>query len=191
MNKTSHKIIKAFKILLNDYPYNDITVNMIVEKCDINRNTFYYHFENIESLLFEISEDVINRIISKYFSFESSADCIIPLIKYMESHKKSILHIYNSAERSTCIHGIEDLCYYSVNKYIDRLCEDMTIDKDDRRILIRFYSSALMGILVEWLDFNMDYDMLSAVKRLDSIFNRNAKEIFSKINQNSNSIWKK
>ena len=36
-------IKKAFLELLEEMPYSQITVKKLVEKCGINRNSFYYH----------------------------------------------------------------------------------------------------------------------------------------------------
>ena len=53
MNRTELAIITAFWQLLEEKPYNKITVKNIVERCDINRNTFYYHFQDIPDLLYK------------------------------------------------------------------------------------------------------------------------------------------
>lgn len=51
MNHTRAAIINAFWQLLDEKPYNKITVKNIVERCQVNRNTFYYHFHDIPELL--------------------------------------------------------------------------------------------------------------------------------------------
>lgn len=40
--------------LLNQRAYRDVSVLDIVRDCDINRNTFYYHFKDMPALLDEI-----------------------------------------------------------------------------------------------------------------------------------------
>ncbi len=44
-NFTKQAIETAFLQLLNEKPLNKISVRDIVEKCGINRNSFYYHFQ--------------------------------------------------------------------------------------------------------------------------------------------------
>ena len=46
-NFTKQAIETAFLQLLNEKPLNKISVRDIVEKCGINRNSFYYHFQDI------------------------------------------------------------------------------------------------------------------------------------------------
>ena len=50
-NFTKKAIKDSMKKLLNERPLNQITVKDIVEDCGINRNSFYYHFEDMPSLI--------------------------------------------------------------------------------------------------------------------------------------------
>ena len=49
--KTKTELASALKGLMRTKPFNKITVSELVEKANINRKTFYYHFDNIYSLL--------------------------------------------------------------------------------------------------------------------------------------------
>ncbi len=46
-NSRADAIKEAFMRLLNRKPLDKITVKEIVEECGINRNTFYYHYDDI------------------------------------------------------------------------------------------------------------------------------------------------
>jgi len=70
-NFTKKAIKDTFIELLNDRPLSQITVKDIVEKCGINRNSFYYHFHDIPSLIEEIVTEEANRIIDKYKTLDS------------------------------------------------------------------------------------------------------------------------
>ena len=48
------EIKNSFIKLLTERPISQITVKDIVEDCGVNRNSFYYHFQDIPSLLEEI-----------------------------------------------------------------------------------------------------------------------------------------
>ena len=41
---TKQIIMETFLELLEELPFDKITVTDIVQKCNVNRNTFYYHF---------------------------------------------------------------------------------------------------------------------------------------------------
>ena len=53
MKKTEELIINTFLELVEEKPLDKITIQDIADQCGINRNTFYYHFDDIYSLEYE------------------------------------------------------------------------------------------------------------------------------------------
>ena len=51
---TKKAIIDSFIELSKTYPIEKITVTMISKHCGINRNTFYYYYQDVYSLMEEI-----------------------------------------------------------------------------------------------------------------------------------------
>ena len=48
---TKIKILQCFSDLLGKYELDKITITMLVNECNISRQTFYYHFSDIQSLI--------------------------------------------------------------------------------------------------------------------------------------------
>ena len=48
---TKRALAASLKKLLKERPLDNITVKDIVEDCEVNRQTFYYHFQDIYDLL--------------------------------------------------------------------------------------------------------------------------------------------
>ena len=48
---TKNLLSGALKKTMKGKPLSKITVSMIVSECGVNRNTFYYHFDDIYDLL--------------------------------------------------------------------------------------------------------------------------------------------
>ena len=48
---TKTAIMQSFVKLLDSTPFDRITVKDIVDDCGVNRNTFYYNFEDIYALV--------------------------------------------------------------------------------------------------------------------------------------------
>ena len=58
-SETKIMMAEALKRLIKDRPFAKITVQDIVSECNINRNTFYYHFEsNVDLLYFAYAQEV-------------------------------------------------------------------------------------------------------------------------------------
>ncbi|MBR3148786.1 MAG: TetR family transcriptional regulator [Eubacterium sp.] len=50
-SKTKNEIVSAFLELIEREDFDRITVTDLVEMCDISRQTFYYHFDDIDQML--------------------------------------------------------------------------------------------------------------------------------------------
>ena len=58
MKQTRKMIQNAFIELARKEPVDKITVKEIVDYCQINRNSFYYHFEDLPDLIASIIEEI-------------------------------------------------------------------------------------------------------------------------------------
>ena len=67
-NPSETKILMAetLKRLIKGRPFSKITVQDIVSECNINRNTFYYHFENNYDLLYFAYEQEVKNIVDSF-----------------------------------------------------------------------------------------------------------------------------
>ena len=59
---TKRAIIESFLHLAGKKPLDKITVRDIVDDCGVNRNTFYYYFQDIYAVLEELCEGIIKNI---------------------------------------------------------------------------------------------------------------------------------
>lgn len=59
---TKHIIQSIFLDLLKEKPISKITVKEICEKADINRGTFYRHYEDIYDLMQKLEEAALNQL---------------------------------------------------------------------------------------------------------------------------------
>lgn len=62
--KRSRKLIRtAFAKLLLEKPVNKITVTDIVKEADLNRGTFYAHYQNPQDVLKEIENEIMDNLL--------------------------------------------------------------------------------------------------------------------------------
>ncbi|MBR6728222.1 MAG: TetR family transcriptional regulator [Clostridia bacterium] len=59
---TKKAIMEAFLRLVGKKPLDKITVRDIVDECGINRNTFYYHFQDMYAVLEGYCQELIDRL---------------------------------------------------------------------------------------------------------------------------------
>ena len=171
MNYSKEAIAEAFLILLDEKPFNKITVKDIVEKCGVNRNTFYYHFQDIPTLLEQILISRIDTFVEEHAKIGSLEDCIYTLNEYFIKNKKSIMHVYHALDREFFIQHLDRLLVRLVSEYIDSISSDLDISSVDRSIIIRFFKCSLLGVFLDWLNKDMSYDLMNDSLRIYELQN--------------------
>ena len=146
------KIIKeTFWEILEEKPYNKITVQDIVNRCQVNRNTFYYHFQDIPTLMIDSIEDWMADVIQKYGTLESPADCLTYMAQECMKRKKAFLHLFRSVQKDIFLSRLNEMGYDIIRTYVDRFEEYEQISKEEKEVLIKSYKCIFVGSLLDWL----------------------------------------
>ena len=183
MNRTKKAICDAFWQLLEEKPYNKITVQNIVECCQVNRNTFYYHFQDVPALAEYSIQAWTDEVINNHCGFGSPQDCIILITKELISRKSAFIHIYRSSHREAFIRYLNEISLHIVQSYIDRAASGINISPEDKEALIRYYKCAFAGVVLDWLDARADYDLLDFCEKICNSFEGSGKRALLKQSQ--------
>lgn len=165
-NFTKKAIQASFIKLLNDRPLSKITVKDIVADCGINRNTFYYYFEDIPGLVEDIVEEDAEKIIQAYPTAEKLEDCLEAVIDLALSKKKAVLHIYHSSNRDIYERYLWKACDHTVNTYLNTVLSGRKISDGDMEAARKFLSALAFGTVSYWLKTDMQDDIRSTLARL-------------------------
>lgn len=83
--------------LLNEKEIHKISVKELSEVADINRSTFYSHYEDIYQLLDEITEEYLSKI-KMSEAHELTVSEIMNIIDYMYEHKRAYIPLLKSGK---------------------------------------------------------------------------------------------
>lgn len=155
-NFTRLAIKASFLKLLNEQPLNRISVRSIVEDCGINRNSFYYHFRDIPTLIEEIVKDEMDALIAKYPTVDSMDECLGAAVRYALENKRAIMHIYHSGNRDIYERYSMRLCEYVVTSFLNTAVGKEPADAEGRRMAVRFLKCELYGLMIDWIANGMN-----------------------------------
>ncbi len=165
-NFTRRAIKETFLTLLNQRPLNEITVKDIVEKCGINRNSFYYHFEDLPALAEEVIGEQVQNLIQKHPTVSSVEECADAVIELVMENRRAIYHIYNSLSRDVFEQHLMDACQYIVSAYLNAEFAEKPIAPQDLDALIRLHKCACFGSVIDWLNGGMKDDIADYFRRV-------------------------
>ena len=119
MNITKRIIRESFMELLNERPMNKITVKDITDRCGVNRNTFYYHYQDVPALVEEICAQQVERLVKDYPKISSIDECLDAAMKFALENKRAIMHLYSSSNWDTYVNALWRICEQTVRTYFN------------------------------------------------------------------------
>jgi len=171
-NFTRKAIMDACIKLLEKKPLNRITVRDIVEECGISRNSFYYHFEDVPALLKAIIIEKTDEIINENARTESLLGCIRIASDFIKKDSKAMLNVYKHSDRELFEQYLTEVCRHTIRSYsntikesLPRELEGTALTKEDEVIVERFMTSVLFGQIIDWLNHDMEYDIVKQFER--------------------------
>ena len=168
-NFTKKAIQESFLKLLTERPLSKITVKDIVADCGVNRNTFYYYFEDMPKLIESIVEEDAAEIIQSYPTIEKFEDCLEAAITLALAKKRAVLHIYHSANREIYEMYLWKVCDHTVNAYVTSVLQGKSVRESDLAVVKEYLSGLAFGLFSRWLKNDMNDDIRSMLLRLTEI----------------------
>ena len=153
---TKREIKNTFLEMLEERPLNQITVKELTQQCGINRNSFYYHYQDIPALIEEIVTENADEIIREYSSIDSMQTGLNAVLSFVSAKRKAILHIYNSINRDIFERDLWKVCDYVVTQYLGPILAGSPLSELDREVVIKFYKCECFGFAMDWLNNGME-----------------------------------
>ncbi len=163
---TKKAIRASFLRLLNEKPLKQITVRDIVDDCGINRNTFYYHFQDIPQLVETMIQDEADQLIAEHESMDSVEECLEAIIAFALKNRTAVLHIYRSVNRAIYEQYLWRVCDHVVTDYIDHQLEGRKVSEFDRATIIKFLKCMSFGLVTDWLENGMQENVIDFTRRI-------------------------
>ncbi len=182
---TQKAIRASFIKLLNQKPLSQITIKDIVDDCGVNRNTFYYYFQDLPDLVETITKEEAQRVIQLYPAIDSIEQCLDTLIGFALENRKAVLHIYNSVNRDLYERYQWRVCRYVVEVYLDGVLKERHITEQDRQLLIDYLQCICFGFVIGWLESGMKEEIRERLARIYELKHGELERMISRCEQMS------
>lgn len=182
---TKKAIADSFLKLLREKPLDKITIKDIVEDCGINRNTFYYHFEDIPALVETILKEETDRVLGEHLGEDSWEEGFIAAARFALENKKSIYHIYNSVNREVFEQYLNRIGMDVMERFVAKAAEGFHVSGEDQKLMASFYRAALTGMILDWLAHGMKYEPEDVIRRLGVMLEGSIETAFANMDRNA------
>lgn len=158
MNKRNHTkeiMAVALKKIVSRKALKSITIQDIVDECNINRHTFYYHFCDKQDLINWIyKNDVIDEL-AQYKNFHWSYKTL-HILKCLQKDKKFYIQALNSKGQNCFADYLYEETYKLADTRTQEILGDQVMDGTLRNQISEFYAHAFTGTTINWVKKGMN-----------------------------------
>ena len=168
-NYTQSLIIDTFNKMLDRMPFDKITVTALIKECQIGRNTFYYHYQDIYELLDEALGEWLEGHIEST-SAQSWQDVAKAILYSCVEHKKRIYNVYNSLSRDKICFYVFERISSTVSLYMEEYARITGGDTARAKLASEMITYTLSGYFMRFLWNDMQDDIDDGIDKLGVIF---------------------
>lgn len=170
---TKKAIIDSFVKLLNQNTLDKITVKDIVDDCGVNRNTFYYYFQDIYGLLDELFMSEAQKVIDEEKIYDTWQEAFIQSAKFAFENKTAIYHVYTSISREKLERYLYRIAENLMMGFVEKEAETLPVKEEDVRFIANFYKFAVVGLILDWIQNGMEENPKLIVSKIGILFEGN------------------
>lgn len=158
--KTKKHLSKTLKKLMLKKPLSKITISEIVRSADVNRKTFYYHFESINKLFKWTLEEEAVHVVKNLDVKKDYKKAIEFVIKYIETNNDILNCAYDSMGREGLKEFFYDDFYEIVEKLVETIVEKMdeVVENDFKDFLAKMYAGAIANMIIDYFSEKKNID---------------------------------
>lgn len=152
---TKRALADALLHLLNQRTLDRIRVSDITDYCGLNRQTFYYHFQDIYDLLHWIFVEDVGKSIQKLMPQYDWKAFTRALHTQMQNHRSFLLNVNASLPATVIRDYFDKLLKPQVEIMLDEHIGDTVLDPEDYDFLVKFYVMLLTSVTTRWIEDGM------------------------------------
>lgn len=167
---TKKALAESLKKAMTKKPFQKITVSELIKDCNVNRKTFYYHFEDIYALLKWMFEKEAIEVVKHFNLLVDQEEAIIFIMDYVEQNSYIINCAYDSIGRD----GLKRFLYADFLEIIVSIIDGVEqktgkmLETGYKEFLSLFYTEAASGILIDWIKNREKRNRKTVIKHIST-----------------------
>ncbi len=151
---TKKAIAASIKELMKHKNLEKITVSDIVQNCGLNRQTFYYHFQDKYDLVNWIYYSEVVSAIARNTDYSDWTEVMLDVLNIMRRDKQFYICALNvsgqNAFQDYFFSVTKDLLLEILNGIHDSAGKGENLEESEKNFIADFYTYGLVGIVVQW-----------------------------------------
>lgn len=149
---TVHMIQNIFLELLKEKPVAKITVKEICERAEINRSTFYKHYQDVYDLMEKLENEAVEafeKLLDSYVQNET-VPALVTLLTSLRENRELLLSLLANSSNDDFMKRLTDVCSgYALSHLTPE--EDYTSNPEQAAVYA-YLAGGTSGIISNWLE---------------------------------------
>lgn len=193
-NITKKAIVSALKELMKKKPVQKISIRELTENADINRQTFYYHFNDIYDCIQWMYQEEALSSLKKSADAKKWQDGLLELFNYIDANKEVAMCTLNSLGRNSLkdffVDDINSICSSFIEEFKQATgsADIMEKNRDYIEFILKFYTISLSSIIESYLTGELDQTPQELIKLIGTSIEDHLSGACSRLNIETSNI---
>ena len=171
VRRTRDALGDALIALMQEKPFDTITVQEVLDRAQVSRSTFYTHYSDKDDLLMSDSEEFFEALSMALSAHGDKSDRVFPVQEFF-THLADVQPFYKALVKSGKFQENMELARGHFARGIERRLSELprakSIPANERSAIAFTHAGALLSLLAWWLDRGMR----EPPEQMDELFHR-------------------
>ena len=155
---TKKLIADTMAEMIKSQPFDSITITDLVDRCNVSRQTFYYHFSDLLDVLELLINRKVESVIEECNKTTNLKDSIKIMLEAGLKNQKIIHLILDSRLRGRIEHRLLEAIKKGLLMGVDNYMPKKPLEDEQISLLVEFFSYGIIGVLL-YKDMNAFDDL--------------------------------
>jgi AcrR family transcriptional regulator len=158
VQRTRNRLGEALVELLVQKPFDDITVQEVLDRAEVSRSTFYTHYRDKNDLFLSDVDQFFEGMATALSRFEDKSERLAP-VQELFAHIGEARPFYDALVESGRMHDVIQLGqgHFSrgMEQRLNEISQARTIPSDHRKAIAQGLAGSLFSLLAWWVQHRM------------------------------------
>ena len=184
--KTKKQLAAVLKELMEVKSLEKISIQEVMEKAQLNRQTFYYHFEDIYDLLKWTLERETIDLLGDYKDENLWQEGYKDILLYLEKNKIFALNALNSLGHEHFNRFFHQQVYELIDQFVKQPSEILQeMEEQYLNFITHFFTVSITAVTISWLQGEMDFTVEELIQMVNRFLDDHIKGIYCLYGKNN------
>src|SRR5438309_8890113 len=169
--RTRDRLGDALIALMQEKPFDAITVQEVLDRADVSRSTFYVHYRDKNDLFLSDADEFLEAMATMLSRCEDKSERVAPVREFF-AHVAQRERLYTALSEAGRIHDFLELAQGHFARGIERRLMELPRAKGVALRLGAAISNALAGALLSLLKWWIDRGMSMPPEQMDEVYHQ-------------------